>query len=109
MMSSLLVALVVALPLLGFLINGLAGKWLKRERLIGTLGSGAVGGSFVISLLIFLDLLQRPPESRTIVVTLYEWIASGSFTAPVAYQIDQLSTVMMLVVTGVGFLIHSSV
>ena len=106
MMSSLLVALVVALPLLGFLINGLAGKWLKRERLIGTLGSGAVGGSFVISLLIFLDLLQRPPESRTIVVTLYEWIASGSFTAPVAYQIDQLSTVMMLVVTGVGFLIH---
>ena len=106
MMSPLMIALVVLLPLVGFLVNGLAGKWLKRERLVGAIGSGVVGGSFVISLLILLELLQRPPESRTVVVTLFEWIRAGSFTAPVAYQIDQLSTVMMLVVTGVGFLIH---
>jgi NADH-quinone oxidoreductase subunit L len=106
MLSSPVIALVVVLPLLGFLVNGLAGRWIRQERLIGAIGSATVGASFVLSVLIFLDLLQRPPESRTVVVDLFEWIAAGHFTASVAYQVDQLSTVMMLVVTGVGFLIH---
>ncbi|HPD34450.1 MAG TPA: hypothetical protein PKV40_08925 [Candidatus Kapabacteria bacterium] len=97
--------LIPLLPLFGFLINGLFGKYLKNEALIGTIGSATVGASFVISFIIFLNLLSHPIESP-IIVDIYEWIAAGSFSVKVSYQIDQLSILYAMIVTGVGFLIH---
>ncbi|HOV92308.1 MAG TPA: NADH-quinone oxidoreductase subunit L [Candidatus Kapabacteria bacterium] len=97
--------LIPLLPLFGFLINGIFGKYLKNEALIGTIGSATVGASFVISFIIFLNLLSHPIENP-IIVDVYEWIAAGSFSVKVSYQIDQLSILYAMIVTGVGFLIH---
>ena len=96
---------IVLLPLLGFLANGLFGKKLT-EKLSGIVGCGAVGGSFIIAALIFVDMLSMPGGERSHTVTLFNWIAAGSFSVDVAYQVDQLSILMTLIVTGVGFLIH---
>jgi NADH-quinone oxidoreductase subunit L len=97
---------IVLVPLIGFLINGLFGKKLNSEKLSGMIGSGAVGISFGIAVLIFLELLNSSPENRFHVVNVFSWIEAGTFSVNVAYQIDQLSILMVLVVTGVGFLIH---
>jgi NADH-quinone oxidoreductase subunit L len=100
------VPLAVLLPFLGFLVNGLLGRYLKREVLIGAIGSLTVGAGFVIGVATLVELLALPPEGRTRFVELFTWIAAGDLTANVAYQIDPLSVVMLLIVTGVGFLIH---
>jgi NADH-quinone oxidoreductase subunit L len=101
-----LVGLAVVAPLAGFLINGLAGARLKREAASGWIGSAAVGLSFAIALALFVDLLGRPADDRTVAVTFFRWIAAGSLDVSFAYLLDPLSILMMLVVTGVGFLIH---
>ncbi len=105
-MATELIGIAVFLPLLGFVINGLAGRFIKNETLIGVLGSGTVGISFAIAVAIFAQLLASPVEERLHIVTLFSWIAAGSLQSAFSYQIDQLSVVMMLIVTGVGFLIH---
>ena len=97
--------LVPLLPFFGFLINGLLGKFLKKEALIGTIASATVGASFIISFIIFLNLLSHPIESP-VIVNIYEWIAAGYFTINVSYQVDQLSILYSLIITGVGLLIH---
>jgi NADH-quinone oxidoreductase subunit L len=97
---------IILLPLLGFLINGLFGKKLNSEKLSGIIGSGAVGISFVLFCIVFLQMLQSGVEDRLHDVQYFTWLATGSLDISVAYQVDQLSIVMALVVTGVGFLIH---
>ena len=106
MTTATLVPVAVALPLIGFLINGLAGKYLKKEGLIGAIGSATVGAGFVIGCMVLNELLSLPAEARTRVITLFSWIGAGSLQTAVAYQIDPLSVTMLLIVTGVGFLIH---
>jgi NADH-quinone oxidoreductase subunit L len=101
-----LVPVAVVLPLIGFLINGLAGRLIKREWVIGTIASATVGAGFVIGCLLLNELLALPPEARTHGVTLFTWIAAGGLDVSVAYQVDPLSVTMLLIVTGVGFLIH---
>jgi NADH-quinone oxidoreductase subunit L len=103
---SLYPALIVLLPLVGFLVNGVAGKRLASERISGVIGSGAVGLSFLLSVLILVDLAGRSPGDRSFTVILFEWISAGGLSVNAAFHIDQLSVVMMLIVTGVGFLIH---
>jgi len=100
------VVYIVILPLVGFLINGLFGKQLRSEAVIGAVGSGVVGMSFLIAAYIFLDLLKAPADARHHVVSLYRWVVAGSLSVDVGYQVDQLSILMTLIVTGVGFLIH---
>lgn len=99
-------ALLTLFPLLGFVVLGLFGKRLKHEKLIGAIGSGAIFLSFVVAVALFCDLVQKPEESRSYVSTVYTWIATGSFSADVAYRVDQLSVLFALIITGVGFLIH---
>lgn len=101
-----LVGLVVLIPFLGFLVNGLFGKKIRSEALVGTIGSATVGLSFLISVLIFFEMLRSGAEERGHVVEYFRWIAAGSLDVSFAYQVDQLSIVMALIVTGVGFLIH---
>jgi NADH-quinone oxidoreductase subunit L len=97
--------LIPLFPLLGFLINGLLGRRLG-ERGARIVGPTVVGVSFVLSVLAFLELLGLPAEERVVQNTLYTWIAAGRFEVSVSFLLDPLSAVMILVVTGVGFLIH---
>ncbi len=98
--------LATVLPLAGFLINGLFGKKLKNEKLIGSISTLAVFIPFVIGVVTFFELLSFPPESRSILINYYNWITAGSFTVSYAYLIDPLSISLFLIVTGIGFLIH---
>lgn len=102
-----LVSLIVGLPLLGFLINGIAGLFLPSYRenksLIGALANFAVFIPFLITLYFFFNY---DTEAGAITAKLYTWIDVGNFSVDIAYQLDQLSLIMALVVTGVGSLIH---
>lgn len=100
------VGLIVLFPFLGFLINGLIGSRIKSESVIGIIGSGAVGLSFAVAVAIFFEMISFPVENRSQVVTIFNWLNVGSISINAAYQVDQLSILMTLVVTGVGFLIH---
>src|SRR5262245_7473067 len=92
-------------PLLGFAINGLWGSRLS-EKTVGALGAGAVFASFIGAAYAFFDLIALPPESRVLVQDLYRWMTAGDFSLDVSFRLDALSMLMVLVVTGVGFLIH---
>lgn len=98
-----LVWLIPVLPLLGFLINGLGRKQVSKT-LAGIIGSGTVLISFVISLLIFLQLGngQVPKEA----IHYFDFINVSSLKIGFDFQIDQLSSIFLLIITGVGFLIH---
>lgn len=98
-----LAVLVPALPLLGFLVTGLAYKRLKHNQ-AGIIASVMVGLSFLISVALFFVLGNSGQNSAT--VTLFNWIAIGNMNIPFAFLIDHLSLTMMLIVTGVGTLIH---
>jgi NADH-quinone oxidoreductase subunit L len=98
-----LAVLVPALPLLGFLITGLAYKRLKHNQ-AGIIASSMVGLSFLISVALFFILGNSEQNSAT--VTLFNWIAIGNMNIPFAFLIDHLSLTMMLIVTGIGTLIH---
>lgn len=97
--------LVPLFPLIGFLINGLLLGKLPRP-VVSLVACTSVGLSFIVSLLLFFDLKAMPPEMRVIEQVLFSWIPAGSFNVNIAYLLDPLSAVMILVVTGVGFLIH---
>lgn len=98
--------LITVLPLAGFLINGLIGYKIKNEKVSGIIGSLTIFGSFIISLLMFIQILGAEESERTITVPLFNWITSGTLNISAAYLIDPLSIIMCLIVTGVGFLIH---
>ena len=97
--------LIPLFPLIGFLINGLVGKSLPKKT-VGIIGSAAVGLSFLVTVAIFLELLKLPADARSVEKVVYTWIASGPFKVSVAYLIDPLSLIMLLVVSGVSTLIH---
>jgi NADH-quinone oxidoreductase subunit L len=101
----------VLFPLAGFLFLGLFGSRLKNETLIGAIGSGTVGLSFLTACAILVGMAGVPVDERKQIVELFAWISpfTGSpstLSVSVAYQVDQLSILMTLIVTGVGFLIH---
>lgn len=95
--------LVPALPLAGFLITGLGYKRLKHNQ-AGILASTMVLFSFLLSVVLYLVLRSSGQDKAT--VTLFNWIAIGTMNIPFAFLIDHLSLTMMLIVTGVGTLIH---
>jgi len=98
--------LTVLLPFLGFLVNGIFGSRIKNEKVIGIIGSGTIGLSFLIAAGAFIQTLGMPVDDRKTFVTLFNWIKVGGLNVNIAYQVDQLSLVMALIVTGVGFIIH---
>ena len=102
-----LIYLVPLLPLIGFLIIGFFGKKLNNEKLVGAIASIAVGGAFLVALGAFLQLTGESSEARTEhIVRLFTWIQAGSFHIDIAYQVDQLSILYTLIITGIGTLIH---
>jgi NADH-quinone oxidoreductase subunit L len=108
-----IIYLTILLPLAGFLINGLLGSKIKNalpgsngEKVIGIIGSGAIGLSFLIAVGAFFQTLSLPVDQRQHIVDLFTWFHVGGLKVDVAYQVDQLSLIMALIVTGVGFVIH---
>ena len=99
------VYLIVLLPFVGMLINGLLGKKIKNENIIATIGSLAVGIPFVIACTYFYKIVTSDNFEPT-TQTLFTWITAGNFSVNIAYQIDQLSILFTLIITGVGLLIH---
>lgn len=100
-----LIPLVPLVPLIGFLIIGLLGKYLKKEAIIGSLASATVGISFILSVIIFIALLENR-SAAPYIVPVFSWIQAGNFEINISYQVDELSILFSLIVTGVGFLIH---
>src|ERR1700761_442588 len=98
-----LVWLVPLFPLAGFLLNGLFRNQLSKS-LTGIIGSGSVLAAFIVSLLIFGEV--RHEDFKPVVVTLFDFISVGKLSIPFAFQVDQLSALFLLIITGVGFLIH---
>jgi NADH-quinone oxidoreductase subunit L len=110
-----LIWLIPLFPAIGFLINGLFGKQLPKTA-VGVIAAGAVLISFIFSAAAVFQLLQLGPEERSHTVKLYQWFNAGpahtaegglaNFSVDWAFLLDPLSAVMILVVTGIGFLIH---
>jgi NADH-quinone oxidoreductase subunit L len=100
-----MLALIPLLPFVGFLLNAFFGRRLPK-RVSGTLACATIGASFVISVVSVTRLVALPPESRALVQELFSWISSGTFEAAFTLRLDPLSALMILVVTGIGSLIH---
>ena len=107
MTKNLIVVLLIS-PLIGFLINGLFGKWLKgKEKLSGAIGALAVLISLICSIIAFVTINGDPTATlEGEKGVLYQWISGDTFSFNIGFHVDALTTVMLLVITGVGFLIH---
>ncbi|UCC81366.1 MAG: NADH-quinone oxidoreductase subunit L [Candidatus Zixiibacteriota bacterium] len=101
----ILVKLVPLFPLIGFLLNGILNRKLP-EKTVGFIGSFTIFCSFVLSAWAFILLIQLPEHARSLQSSWFDWVVSGSFSSAFSFLYDPLAAVMMLVVTGVGFLIH---
>ncbi len=98
--------LVVALPLAGFFVNGLlAFVRPQAKRLIGAVGSGVLVMAFAVAVVVVTGLAGAP-DGAPYVATYWSWMPVGSLQIDFSFQVDQLSGVMLMVITGVGALIH---
>ncbi len=100
-----MLALIPLLPLAGFVVNAAIGRRLSKT-VSGGLASAVMIGAFAVALSQVSALFGMAPESRQITQTLFTWIASGDFVLDLAFRLDALSAVMILVITGIGTLIH---
>ena len=98
-----LVWLVPLFPLIGFLINGLGRNTLSKS-IVGFTGCLSVLASFIVSLGIFFEL--NSSETKSFIIPLFDWISAGSVKIPFSFMVDPLSALMLLIITGIGFLIH---
>jgi len=97
--------LIPLIPLIGFLVNGLLLGRLGN-KLVSFIACASVGISFILGVKFFFDLLALPESARVIENVFFTWIPAGQFHVNVSFLLDPLSAVMVLVVSGVGFLIH---
>ncbi|HEV8317011.1 MAG TPA: NADH-quinone oxidoreductase subunit L, partial [Vicinamibacterales bacterium] len=100
-----MLSLIPLFPFVGFVVNAMCGRRLSKG-LSGGLASLVMFASFVVSVIAVWQLASLAPDRRVIDQTLYTWIASGDFVVDLTFRLDPLSAVMILVVTGIGFLIH---
>jgi NADH-quinone oxidoreductase subunit L len=100
-----LVWLIPALPLVGFCVLLLVGKRIG-EPVSGFLATAMAGGSFLVTAGVFLSLIGKDQEQRTITKRLFTWVAAGNLDVGATLRVDPLSITMALFVTGIGSLIH---
>jgi len=98
-------ALIPLLPFAGFLVNATMGRRLPKA-VTGGLASAVMVLSFLLAVMQVWSLAAMPPESRQINQTLFTWLTAGDFSLDLALRLDALSAVMILVITGIGSLIH---
>lgn len=101
----ILIAILMLSPLVGFLLNGLRFRS-QNYILAGTIATLAVFISFICSVILMMDLINAPVESRRIAVSFFEWINVADFKINAGFVVDQISAIMILIITGVGSLIH---
>jgi NADH-quinone oxidoreductase subunit L len=111
----MVIASIILLPLIGAALNGLVGVRLFSRRIAAAIACAAMGGSFALSVWAVIGLLRLPADARSLTVALATWIPPiplattsgiGYFSVDWAFRLDPLSAVMILVVSGIGFLIH---
>ena len=98
---NLYLLLIVLLPLAGFLINGLLRNKLSKG-ITAVVGSGAILASFILSLVVFFSVKAGGAAT----INYFNFIAVKQFVIPFSFKIDQLSSLFLLIITGIGFLIH---
>lgn len=105
MNHTILMSILILSPFIGFLINGF--RYKKHSYMVaGTIATTAVFVSFISALLLVVDLVGMPVEDRRILVSFFEWVAVGNLKVDAAFMVDQISAIMILIITGVGALIH---
>ena len=97
--------LLPAFPLVGALVLMVFGRRMGEPR-SGLFASAMPIASFLVTVMVYFDLLSRPSEERSTVVTLFEWMPVGSLQIDLALLADPLSITMALFITGIGSLIH---
>src|ERR1700712_299059 len=100
-----LITLVPLLPLLGFLIISLRARKLSHG-ITAFVACGVLLISFIVSVYLFVQLLGKPAEERSFDALVYSWFGTGNLSVSIRFLIDPLSSLMLLIITGVGFLIH---
>src|SRR5688500_7894133 len=101
----MMLALIPLFPLLGFLVNASFGRRLPKT-ISGGVACAVMAASFAVSAMAVWQLAGLPVEKRAIEQTVYTWIASGDFVIDLTLRVDPLASVMILVITGIGSLIH---
>jgi NADH-quinone oxidoreductase subunit L len=98
--------LIPLLPFAGFLINAAIGRRLSRG-VSGLVATGAMAASFGVAAVSVWQLMQiADPAARAFEETYYTWLSSGALQIPLSFRLDPLSSLMVLVITGIGTLIH---
>src|SRR5919198_5007246 len=97
--------LLLVLPLLGFAITGGWGRRMPRS-FSSWIGCGVVGAAFVVAVVVLFQIRSEAPAAQFHDLTYYRWVDAGTFHLTFGFLIDPLTSVMLLIVTGVGFLIH---
>ena len=105
MNQPLLILTLLLAPVLGFLFNGIRYR-VQNYLVAGVVATSASFVSFLCSCRLYMDLLGLPAEQRVFNVKFFEWIKVGALNVPFGFTVDQVSAVMILIITGVGTLIH---
>lgn len=105
MNHSALMATLILAPLVGFLINGFRYKK-HSANLAGSIATLMAVISFICSIILVVDLINMPEGSRQIAVKFFDWIKVADLGIDMGFVIDPISAIMILIITGVGSLIH---
>ena len=97
--------LIPFLPFVGFVVNASLGRRVSK-RAAGAVACGVMVASFAVSLWAVVRLLARSPEARAVSQSIFTWFTSGDLSVPFTLRLDPLAAVMILVVSGIGSLIH---
>lgn len=100
-----LALLIPVFPLVGFLLVALNVNRLSHG-VASFIACGSILLSFLAAVMVFITLLGLPEDARSVTVNAFTWIHAGAFTANMSFLIDPLSSIFLLIITGVGFLIH---
>ena len=99
------IALIPAIPFLGFLILAIFGQKLTRKS-AGLVGAGSIGIVAILTLIIGIGFIGSLPDVKSYSVVVWKWINAGNLSADISFSLDSLSMVFCFVITFVGFLIH---
>ncbi len=105
MNHQILIAILLLSPIVGFFLNGLRFKS-KNYIVAGTVATLAVFISFVCAILLFFGLVELPGDQRRIAADFFTWLAIDNLKINAGFVVDQISSIMILIITGVGTLIH---
>lgn len=105
MSHQVLIAILLLSPFIGFVLNGVRFKS-SNYLIAGSIATGAVVISFACAVALFAELLGLPADQRRLVANYFEWIAVDKLKISAGFVVDQISSIMILIITGVGALIH---